>query len=422
MLAWGLVGVARRDARRRCQRPPEPARRRSAIALALSRSAPKVQTHEPLHVESAAGNTPAALRAWSLGAALPFDLTTSVATLRLRARLRPRAAAHAHQRPRARLEVRWENAPPRRVSALVAARARLPCWRARWRRPDGVRSAARTPPRGRRLASPSRRSSPTCTRRRTPTAASARRPGSRAASSTPRGPRWAWRRPGAIPLGVRRDGHSVLDALRGEAAQLSGVGDVERTILALHACGASARSLAGRDLVAEVLGARAARRLVRATGQPDRVRDPRAARRGATARTRMRRTQAARWLARQQEADGGFGFAARGARQRQSTTPPRRCRRCAAAGAQPRTPRSRAASPTCAAHRTSTAASRSGAAAPSNAQSTAWAIQGLVAAGRDAGELTRGGEPLAARLPARRWSVPTAACATRERARRRRCG
>jgi prenyltransferase beta subunit len=117
---------------------------------------------------------------------------------------------------------------------------------------------------------------------------------------------------GRDPLSLRSGGHTVLDALRGEAGSLSGTGDLERTILALRACGAPVRSLAGGDPVARLLRARArngsfgglanltafAVFALRAAGY-----------RAASPPVRS----AARWLARQQEADGGFGFAAKGA-------------------------------------------------------------------------------------------------------------
>ena len=65
---------------------------------------------------------------------------------------------------------------------------------------------------------------------------------------------------GRDPLSLRRGARTVLDALRGEAASLQGVGDLERTILALHACGASVRTLprpAGGDPVMRLLRFRA---------------------------------------------------------------------------------------------------------------------------------------------------------------------
>jgi energy-coupling factor transport system substrate-specific component len=118
---------------------------------------------------------------------------------------------------------------------------------------------------------------------------------------------------GHDPFSLRRGGHSVLDALRAQAGSLQGPGDLERTILALRACGVSVRSFhagAGGDPVAELLRSRAgdgsfghlanltafAVFALRAAGYP--AGNPIV--RGA-----------ARWLARQQEADGGFGFAGR---------------------------------------------------------------------------------------------------------------
>src|SRR5665213_3022090 len=108
-----------------------------------------------------------------------------------------------------------------------------------------------------------------------------------------------------------RGGHSVLDSLRAEVSTLAGLGDAERTILAASACGASAYSFAGRDLVAEVLRARDSdnsfEQLVnltafaifalRAVGHSSSfpaIRD------------------AAGWIERQQNSDGGFGFGAHG--------------------------------------------------------------------------------------------------------------
>ena len=83
------------------------------------------------------------------------------------------------------------------------------------------------------------------------------RVGRAAASCTPPGPRSVSPPPGAIPASVRRSGRSVLDSLRAEASTLQGLGDAERTILAARACGVSAYSFAGRNLVAEVLRSRA---------------------------------------------------------------------------------------------------------------------------------------------------------------------
>jgi hypothetical protein len=111
--------------------------------------------------------------------------------------------------------------------------------------------------------------------------------------------------------GIRHDGRSALDALRSQAATLSGLGDDERTILALHACGAPPGSLAGHNLLGAMLRYREANGsfsnqvnltafaifALRATGRS--ASDPAVRAAGA-------------WIARQQDSDGGFNFASRG--------------------------------------------------------------------------------------------------------------
>ena len=193
---------------------------------------------------------------------------------------------------------------------------------------------------------------------------------------------------GRNPAGVRRGGHSVLDSLRAQAYTLQGVGDAERTILAARACGASAYSFAGRHLVSEVIRARArdhsfaeqvnlsafaifAMRAIGHTASFRPVRD------------------AAGWIERQQGRDGGFGFAAGGGSSDVDDT---------AAAAQ-------ALVDAGARNRRALAAAGNylaGAQNPdggypqqpggeSNAQSTAWAVQGLIALGRDPASVRRHG-------------------------------
>jgi energy-coupling factor transport system substrate-specific component len=198
---------------------------------------------------------------------------------------------------------------------------------------------------------------------------------------------------GRNPLSVRRDGYSVLYALRGEASSLEGAGDLERTILALRACGVSVHSLpgvgAGGDPVKALLAFRDrngsfgdlsnltafAVFALRASGYS--AADPLV-------------RSAGRWLAEQQDSDGGFGFATRGAGSDVDDT---------AAVVQ--------ALFDSGAPRTGTALGRATAflihaqnpdggypqqlGGQSNAQSTAWAIQGLIAAGRNPAAVTREG-------------------------------
>ena len=116
---------------------------------------------------------------------------------------------------------------------------------------------------------------------------------------------------GYNPATVRRGGRSVLDSLRGQAYTLQGVGDAERTILAAHACRASAYSFAGRHLVSEMMRARApdhsfaeqvnltafaifAMRAIGHSAAFGPIRD------------------AAGWIERQRNEDGGFAFSTGG--------------------------------------------------------------------------------------------------------------
>jgi energy-coupling factor transport system substrate-specific component len=116
---------------------------------------------------------------------------------------------------------------------------------------------------------------------------------------------------GVNPQAVTRDGNSVLSALRSQAGQLDGAGDLERTILALHAAGAPVGAFAGTDPVSELLALRSpdgsfgeqsnttafAIFALLAAGDP---------------KSSSAVRSAGRWLAEQQNRDGGFSFAARG--------------------------------------------------------------------------------------------------------------
>ena len=190
------------------------------------------------------------------------------------------------------------------------------------------------------------------------------------------------------PLTVRRNGHSPLDALRGQAYTLSGLGDAERTILAAHVCGASPYSFAGRNLVAEMMRARAgdgsfahqvnmttfAIFALRAVGHSPRFHAIRAA---------------AAWLERQQNGDGGFGFAARGT---SSDVDDSAAALQALVDAGARSARALGAA-TAFLERSQNLdggfPQRYG--GESNAQSSAWAVQGLIAARRDPGSVRRRG-------------------------------
>jgi energy-coupling factor transport system substrate-specific component len=182
---------------------------------------------------------------------------------------------------------------------------------------------------------------------------------------------------GRHPLEVRRAGRTPVDFIRAHARTLSDTGEVERTILVLRGAGLDPRRFAGRDLVQQLLAARhtdgsfAGRVNITAFG----VLALRAA--GRSARSRAI-TRAARWLARQRNSDGGYSFARRGGTSDSDDTGAV-LQALAAADRRRSRPVRRAVSWLRRAQNSDGGFgqfSRS----PSNAQSTAWAAQGLVAA------------------------------------------
>ena len=191
---------------------------------------------------------------------------------------------------------------------------------------------------------------------------------------------------GRHPARVRRGGRSGVDYLVATIGGVRQTADLERTILALVAGGRSPRSVRGRDLVRELVRRR--RSDGSFTGLVNQTAFGILALRasGRSARDGTIRS-AARWLARQQNRDGGFNFARRGglsgiddtaaAVQALAIAGQRSAARRGGAflarqqnpdGGYPLNPRQ-----------------------GSNAQSTAWAIQGLRASGRNPNAQHRGG-------------------------------
>ena len=242
-------------------------------------------------------------------------------------------------RMRARMDVNWELALPKPVA---------PDARRSWPVAGAVRRSSRSSPSllalgavGRRPAArapASRRPDPR------PTSASLAAPelsfltsaqnadggfgGARGQRTQRAVPAWAamgLAAAGRNPPSVRRDGHSVLDSLR--ARSLDSAGPRRRRAhdpraARLRCVGLLARR---RDLVAEVLRARA-RRLLRPSGQPHRVRGLRAARRRAL-RPGSPRSAPRRAGSSASRTPTAASASACTAPPATSTTPPRRCRR-----------------------------------------------------------------------------------------------
>jgi prenyltransferase beta subunit len=190
------------------------------------------------------------------------------------------------------------------------------------------------------------------------------------------------------PADVRHGGHSVLDALRGEASTLQGLGDAERTILAVRACGASAYSFAGRNLLAEVLHARASdnsfNHMVNLTAFA--IFALRAA--GHSPAFRAIR-DAAGWIERQQNSDGGFGFGGRGSSSDVDDTGAA-LQALVDAGARNARILGGAAGYLIRSQNLDGGYPQQYG-SESNSQSTAWAVQGLIAAGRNPNVVRRRG-------------------------------
>jgi energy-coupling factor transport system substrate-specific component len=199
---------------------------------------------------------------------------------------------------------------------------------------------------------------------------------------------------GRDPNRMRRSGRSPVDYIVRGIGRVRGIGDLERTILALRAAHRSVRSVGGRDLVRELVRQRRrdgsfaglanqtafAILALRAAGRPRSDRAVRAA---------------AAWLLNQHNRDGGYNFAGKGGRSGIDDTAAA-LQALVAAGKRRAKTVSRAAS-FLAAQQNPDGGMPLTPGQGSNAQSTAWAIQGLVAAGRSPARLHRHGarSPLA---------------------------
>ena len=193
---------------------------------------------------------------------------------------------------------------------------------------------------------------------------------------------------GRNPRDVESGGNDIVDYIRANAAALRGdLGERSRTILALRAAGVAPARAGGRDLLQELLRAREddgsfagrvnttafAILALRAAGKP---RSHRAVRSGAA------------YIAGQANDDGGFNFAGKGGPSGADDTGAA-LQALAAAGLR----RFRVARR--AADWLERRQNRDGGfplqAGASNAQSTAWAVQGLIAAGRNPSRVRRDG-------------------------------
>jgi energy-coupling factor transport system substrate-specific component len=380
MAAWGLVGLIGAGLGRLSGRSLG----RLPLALACAAAALAAKEIMNLYVFTLGGiYTPAALLA-RVAEGLPFDLADTISSFLFGLAFAPELA-RLLVRVRARLHVHWDPVGGS-LAALVLALVLAGLLGPGASTPGAWAQSARTAGAGAALA----RARAYLEGAQNADGGFGGEPGERSSELYSSWAAIGLAAAGRDPLSLAPHGRSVLDALAGEASTLEGTGDMERTILALHACGVPARSLGAIPLEADLLHARRpdgsfggqvnltafAILALRAEGRAPS--DPAI-------------QAAARWLAEQQNADGGFGFAARGAGSEVDDTGAV-LQAIAAAGVSPDGLVRRAEAYLAGAQ------SRDGgfpqqAGGESNAQSTAWAVQGLIAVGQQPAAFTHRGSP-----------------------------
>ncbi|MGA2166339.1 MAG: prenyltransferase/squalene oxidase repeat-containing protein [Solirubrobacteraceae bacterium] len=370
MAAWGLVGLIGAALGRLS------GRRLGRLPLALACAFTALLAKEIMNVYTwtiGATHTPAAFLLVA-GAALPFDVTDVVASFLFGLAFAPELA-RVLARVRSRMDIRWETARPPAGAAVMIVLVAI-----------GALTESASPASAAR-ASVSREIAYLAS------AQNADGGWGAAAGQSASELYSAWAAIGLAaagrnPQSVRRDGHTVLEALRAQAGTLEGAGDYERTMLALRACGAPATSLAGKNLLAGLLRYRErdgsfsqqvnltafAVFALRATGRS--ASDPAV-------------RAAGEWIARQQDSDGGFNFDVRGGSSDVDDT-------AAALQALVDTGIRSGAGVEHAVAFLLHAQNLDGGfpeqpGGESNAQSTSWAVQGLTAAGRSVEAIHRSG-------------------------------
>ncbi len=380
MAAWGLVGLAGAALARLT------GRRAGRLGLASAAALSALVAKEIMNVYEwtiGASHTLSAL-ALTIGKGVPFDVTDVVTSFAFALAFGPELA-RLLGRMRERMSVTWEGA--RAPLAMLAALGCTACL-----------SAAAVSPSARAVGTSINASvssagvfSRTIGYLRSAQNSDGGFGAARGQRSSELFSAWAaigLAAAGENPLALSRDGHTVLDSIRGEASTLSGPGDLERTILALRACGASTHHFPGGDLLARLAHYRSSDGsfggLVNITAFA--IFSLRAV--GHSAGDPAIRA-AARWIKRQQNRDGSFSFATRGAAGDVDDTASA-LQALVDAGEKAGGAVARAAAYLVRSQDADGGyGQRPG--GPSNAQSTAWAIQGLVAAGRNVGAVRRRG-------------------------------
>jgi energy-coupling factor transport system substrate-specific component len=412
MAAWGLVGLAGALLGALSNR------RMGRLGLALACAVMALVAKEIMNVYTwtiGAAHTPAAFLAVA-GAALPFDITDMLASFVFGLAFAPELA-RLLGRMRARMTIKWEPAatPPALIVlalACVGVLATSVPPRAQGSAPlhASVRALRRTSvalprtPVALSQASVASLHASALAHLATTSGEIARlvaflrhaqdsnggfggAPGQRSSELYSAWAAMGLAAAGRDPLSVTRSGHSLLDALRAEASTLEGAGDDERTILALHACGLPASAFQGTSLVTKLLRERSSdgsfEHLVNITAFA--IFALRVA--GSSADNQIVNA-AGHWLLAQQNRDGGFGYGGRGGGEDVDDTAAALQGVIDASG-------QRASSVVARGVAYLRRAQNPDGGFPqqpggeSNAQSTAWAVQGLSAAGENVNAFKR---------------------------------
>jgi energy-coupling factor transport system substrate-specific component len=360
MAAWGLVGLFGAALGAISNR------RLGRVALALCCALAALGAKEIMNLYTwtiGASHTPAALLV-AVGQGLPFDVVDAVASLLFALAFAPELA-RLLARSRARMDVRWESAGTAALTLLLVVTATaLASARPAFQRELAYLSSAQNADGG---------------------FGSAR--GQRTSELYTAWAALGLAAAGRNPRTLVRGGRSVLNALYSQSATLEGPGDLERTILALHACGVSPGFLGPRNLLGELQRYRASdgsfEHLVNITTFAIfALRDAAGSAGGSIVRA------AGAWIVRQQNANGGFGFGGRGNTSDVDDT---------AAALQGLVDAGVRGATISHAEGFLLRAQNADGGYPqepggeSNAQSTAWAIQGLLAAGSNPNAVRRRG-------------------------------
>jgi Prenyltransferase and squalene oxidase repeat len=194
---------------------------------------------------------------------------------------------------------------------------------------------------------------------------------------------------GRNPLDISGDGRTAVDFLRANVADLSSSGDFARTILALEGAGVDPRSFGGRNLVAALLARRRSNGSYE--GWPGSTAFAAIALRAAGASGGLDRTLS--WLTKVQNDDGGWGDVPGSVSTADGTA--------AVMQAMPHTKPAVDGLNYLRRHQRPNGGFVTGGNGAVNAQSTAWAVQGMIAVGADPASIREGGNSALDYLAAR---------------------